>query len=99
MALSGRLTRPRERNRAIPVEIDEIIMKALAPMVSDRYQQAEELLDDLGTASEIDRRGSHLEEIRSRLRAREKSSSRFCWNCRKPLHARSASCPFCGEAQ
>jgi eukaryotic-like serine/threonine-protein kinase len=24
---------------------------------------------------------------------------RFCWNCRKPLHARSDRCPFCGEAQ
>jgi serine/threonine-protein kinase len=23
---------------------------------------------------------------------------RFCWNCRKPLHARSDRCPFCGEA-
>jgi len=99
MALSGRLTRPRERNRAIPVEIEEIILKALAPMVSDRYQQAGELLDDLGTVSKIDRRGSHLEEIRQRLRAREKSSSRFCWNCRKPLPSRSTSCPFCSEAQ
>jgi serine/threonine protein kinase len=99
MALAGRLTRPRERNRAIPVEIEEIILRALAPMVSDRYQQAGELLDDLGTVSEIDRRGSHLEEIQKRLRAREKTTSRFCWNCRKPLHARTSSCPFCGEKQ
>jgi serine/threonine-protein kinase len=99
MALSGRLTRPRERNRGIPVEIEEIILKALAPMVSDRYQQADEILDDLGTVSEIDRRGSELEEIRHRLRAREKATARFCWNCRKPVHARSKGCPFCGEAQ
>lgn len=99
MASSGRYARPRERNRGIPVEIEEIIIKALAPMISDRYQQAGELLDDLGTVSELDRRSSHLEEIRQRLRARERVSARFCWNCRKPLHARSASCPFCGEAQ
>jgi serine/threonine-protein kinase len=25
--------------------------------------------------------------------------SRFCWNCRKPLHARTDRCPFCSEAQ
>jgi eukaryotic-like serine/threonine-protein kinase len=99
MAASGRFARPRERNRAIPVEIEEIITRALAPLISNRYQQAGELLDDLGTVSEIDRRASHIEEIRGRLRAREKTTSRFCWNCRKPLHARSSSCPFCGESQ
>ena len=25
--------------------------------------------------------------------------SRFCWNCRKPLHARTDRCPFCSETQ
>jgi serine/threonine-protein kinase len=34
-----------------------------------------------------------------RLRTREVSSSRFCWNCRKPLPARGSRCPFCGESQ
>jgi serine/threonine-protein kinase len=38
-------------------------------------------------------------EIQSRLRAREAPQARFCWHCRKPLHARSDRCPFCGEAQ
>ena len=37
-------------------------------------------------------------EIQSRLRARETPQPRFCWHCRKPLHARSERCPFCGEA-
>ena len=40
-----------------------------------------------------------VQEIHSRLRARETPQPRFCWHCRKPLHARSARCPFCGEAQ
>jgi serine/threonine protein kinase len=39
------------------------------------------------------------EEIHSRLRARETPQASFCWHCRKPLHARSDRCPFCGEAQ
>jgi hypothetical protein len=38
-------------------------------------------------------------EIQSRLKAREAPQPRFCWHCRKPLHARSDRCPFCGEAQ
>jgi serine/threonine-protein kinase len=99
MALSGRLVRPRERNRNIPHEIEEIIIKALAPEISDRYQQTGQLLDDLKTASEIDHRASRMEDIRQRLRAREPTPARFCWNCRKPLHSRSPQCPFCGETQ
>jgi serine/threonine-protein kinase len=39
------------------------------------------------------------DDIQSRLRARESPQPRFCWHCRKPLHARSDRCPFCGEAQ
>ena len=26
-------------------------------------------------------------------------SRSFCWHCRKPLQARTAKCPFCGETQ
>jgi len=37
--------------------------------------------------------------IQSRLRARETPAGRFCWQCRKPLHARTDRCPFCGETQ
>ena len=40
-----------------------------------------------------------VRDIQTRLRARETPVPRFCWHCRKPLHARSARCPFCGEAQ
>ena len=35
----------------------------------------------------------------ARLRTREISAGRFCWNCRKPLPARGSRCPFCGESQ
>jgi serine/threonine-protein kinase len=35
----------------------------------------------------------------TRVRTREISAGRFCWNCRKPLPARGPRCPFCGETQ
>ena len=38
-----------------------------------------------------------LQDIQQRLKAREAPQARFCWHCRKPLHARSRTCPFCGE--
>ncbi len=52
--------------------------------------------DDAGLATATDR--STAADIQSRLRAREVQAPRFCWHCRKPLHARADRCPFCGEA-
>ena len=48
---------------------------------------------DNATASE------HAEDIQARLKARETPQARFCWHCRKALHARTDKCPFCGEGQ
>jgi serine/threonine-protein kinase len=43
--------------------------------------------------------GDEPDDIQTRLRAREAPQARFCWHCRKPLHARTDRCPFCGEKQ
>jgi len=46
------------------------------------------------------RRGrDDAQAIHTRLRARDAPAARFCWQCRKPLHARTDRCPFCGEKQ
>jgi serine/threonine-protein kinase len=115
--MSGEMvTPPRIKNPRIPAFISDIVMKAVAPEVSARYQRASDLLNDLLAARE-GRASSHLRrqtpvpstvaassaesvhDIQTRLRARETPVPRFCWHCRKPLHARSARCPFCGEEQ
>jgi eukaryotic-like serine/threonine-protein kinase len=107
---------PRQRNPKIPKKIDDIVMKAIAPDLTARYQRASDLLEDLlaARATAGAKRatpqsvsgvtpqaviGEDVQEIHNRLRARETPQPRFCWHCRKPLHARSARCPFCGEAQ
>jgi len=83
-------------------------LKAMAPDIHARYQRATDILDDLLAARGPQRRptpapaessGDDAQEIQARLKARESPPSRFCWHCRKPLHARSDRCPFCGEAQ
>ena len=99
MVAQGRCTPPKIRNAQVPREISDIAMKALAPEVSERYQRAAELLEDLATAADIDHKAAELDDIRKRLKAREVPKKGFCWHCRKPLHARSDSCPFCGERQ
>src|SRR5438067_973696 len=106
------LTAPRLKNPRIPKAINDIVMKAMAPEIHARYQRAGELLDDVlaarGSASRraprpvatADGPGEDAAaDIHLRLKAREAPQPRFCWHCRKPLHARSDRCPFCGEAQ
>ena len=87
-------------------------MRALAPDPNNRYQRAADLLQDVLAAREPAPRkaerggrsapsggGERVSEIQSRLKARETPQPSFCWHCRKPLHARSDRCPFCGESQ
>jgi serine/threonine-protein kinase len=105
------LTAPRIRNPKIPRTISDIVLKAMAPEIHARYQRAGDLLDDvLAARAPGPRRGPRgtddadadtpsPDDLQMRLKAREPLSPRFCWHCRKPLHARSDRCPFCGEAQ
>jgi serine/threonine-protein kinase len=99
---------PRLKNPKIPKAINDIVLKAMAPDIPARYQRASDLLDDVLAArgtrrpprpAQADGASDENQDIQSRLRAREAPQPRFCWHCRKPLHARSDRCPFCGEAQ
>ncbi len=102
------VTPPRLKNPKIPKAINDVVMKAMAPEIHARYQRAGELLDDvLAARGSTPRRtprpsptdSASAEDIQTRLRARESPQPRFCWHCRKPLHARADRCPFCGEQQ
>ncbi len=124
----GELVRPpRSRNPQVPVAVNDIVMRALAGAVSDRYQRADDLLHDILRArreivgGRYDRPSGSRRTCRpvdavatrscpsyppmcrritpSRIRTRDVAPGRFCWNCRKPLPARAARCPFCGETQ
>jgi eukaryotic-like serine/threonine-protein kinase len=117
--MSGELVSPpRLRNPLIPKTLSDIVMRAMAPEVSARYQRAPELLADLmaaraaaqprrtpaGQVAKAEAGGGRSVKddahgIQTRLRAREAPAARFCWQCRKPLHARTDLCPFCGERQ
>ncbi|HEX5474932.1 MAG TPA: protein kinase [Vicinamibacterales bacterium] len=106
---------PRLRNPSIPKAISDLVMKALAPDVAHRYQRASDLLEDVLAARSSARRTPQpsavprmeaprparddAQGVQSRVRTREAPAARFCWQCHKPLHARSDRCPFCGESQ
>ena len=106
-------TSPRLHNTKIPKVIADVVLKAMAPDVSQRYARAHDLLDAIlaarpagasrrpwpaaGTA--VADRDPAAKDIRERLRARDTPPARFCWHCAKPLHAKTVTCPFCGEKQ
>jgi eukaryotic-like serine/threonine-protein kinase len=102
------VTPPRQKNPKIPKAINDVVMRAMAPDITGRYQRAGDLLDDvLAARASTPRRtprpsptdSAGADDIQTRLRARESPQPRFCWHCRKPLHARADRCPFCGETQ
>ena len=103
---------PRLRNRKIPRAVNDIVLKTLHPDLPMRYQRASDVLNDILAARTTKPRRAtrprsvpsrpvveNVADIQSRLRARETPQPRFCWHCRKPLHARADQCPFCGETQ
>jgi serine/threonine-protein kinase len=112
--LSGELVSPpRLRNPEIPAAVNDLVMRAMAPEVSERYQRASDVLEAIVAASAPRARRTAATAAASRPRAaparddaagpagraRETPTPRFCWQCRKPLHPRSDRCPFCGESQ
>ncbi|MGE0040171.1 MAG: protein kinase [Vicinamibacterales bacterium] len=111
--MRGELTSPpRLRNPRLPKAISDLVMKAMAPDIGGRYQRASDLLDAVLAArpTPAGRRpwrpapvgsggAEDVQDIQARLKARETPQARFCWKCRKALHARTDRCPFCGEPQ
>ena len=112
--MRGELTSsPRLKNPKLPKAISDIVMKAMAPDLSQRFQRAGDLLEAVLSARAVTapRRPwraagaaatgatSALQDIQARLKAREAPAAAFCWNCSKALPARADVCPFCQERQ
>jgi serine/threonine protein kinase len=105
------VTAPRIKNPKIPKAINDIVLRALNPDPTARYQRAADVLNDvLAQRAPAPRRAvraragaatadDSVSDIQSRLKARETPQASFCWHCRKPLQARTTKCPFCGESQ
>ncbi len=93
--MSGELvTPPRMKNPALPREVNDIVMRALAPDVTARYQRASDLLAAV-LAVQAPRPSASARAGGPRFRcsrgfaargdAARCRSPKFCWQCRKPL--------------
>ncbi len=96
-AQEGRITPPRLRNSKVPKELDEVIMKCLAVKVEDRYQRPFEIIKYVSEIKGDKPRKAEIDDILGRIRARERTLSGLCSNCRRPLPLRAKNCPYCGE--
>ena len=89
--------------RASELLEDTLAARETGPRKAARSGATPSHAGDPSTRSESSRAGSRdgetAAEIQARLRARETPQARFCWHCRKPLHARADQCPFCSEKQ
>jgi eukaryotic-like serine/threonine-protein kinase len=109
--MSGELVSPpRVKNPSIPKAVSDIVMRAMAPDVTARYPRAADLLEDvlaIRTVPKSRHTPAHVKTVADETERASRSprgssaqpSKAFCWQCRKPLHARTDRCPFCGEAQ
>lgn len=95
----GQATAPNLVETSVPKEVSDVVMKAISKDVSERYSRASDFIRNLEKALDRSVRSTEMDDIRTRLEARQSDTSTRCWNCNKPLSRRTKSCPHCGEEQ
>jgi len=98
---------PHLRNPAVPKAMSDVVMKALAINLGDRYLSAQELLKALrplreGVARETRPVGTavlaaHLNTPGGAPRGPMVTHARLCRFCYRPLSRTAVTCPACGE--
>ncbi len=88
---------PRKKRPGVPKDLDEIVAKALAPRVSDRYPSAQGLLSDLRELASFGVDAEEREAVLNRIR-RGAPRRRSCWGCGRPRHPDAPRCAHCGAA-
>ncbi|MCK4557472.1 MAG: hypothetical protein KAU47_08130, partial [Candidatus Aminicenantes bacterium] len=96
-AKSGKIKPPRLKNTNVPKDVDAIIMKCLATKTDERFQKPSEIVRRLAVFKGKDSKKSEIDDILGRIKARERTATNPCWNCRRPLPYKSKICPHCGE--
>lgn len=98
---------PHLRNNAVPKALSEVVMRALAVNLGDRYLSAQEFLKALkplkeGVARETRPVGTallaaHLASPGAPQRTAAVTQQRLCRFCYRPLTRMAVACPACGE--
>ena len=98
---------PHLRNAAVPKPLSEVVMRALAVNLGDRFLSAQEFLKALKPLKEGVARetrpvgtallGAHLANTGAPQRSPAVTQHRLCRFCYRPLTRMAVVCPACGE--
>jgi eukaryotic-like serine/threonine-protein kinase len=95
----GNCTPPKVVNKDIPRDLNNIVLRAFAKDLQNRYGSCHELSEavrhSLGTTPEHRERS----DMKTRIRAREQTPSLKCWHCGRLLPRYTKTCPKCNRAQ
>lgn len=95
----GRFTPPNLKNRRVSKEFSDVVSRAMARDLSQRYRGAAELFEELRRLRTSTPQQRAISDIRQRIAARNASREASCFNCRRPLPRRAIECPFCRAKQ
>ena len=93
-AKEGKIDPPRRYVSSIPVDIEEMVMKALMKNPADRYSSAQEFLEVAKSFAS----GQGDTRVLFRTPKFKKRKTK-CWNCGRIIPEDAKICPFCGEIQ
>lgn len=95
----GNCTPPRVMNKDVPRDVNNIVLRAIAKEVENRYNSCSQLSEALHHSLGITPEQRDRTDIKNRIRAREQTPAPRCWNCGRVLPRYTKTCPKCNQGQ
>jgi len=99
LILQGQAAAPRVLNKNIPRELSNITLHTMAKDLENRYTSCRELAQALHHFLGSTPEKKEIQEIKTRIQAREQTPSSRCWKCNRPLPRYTKVCPKCNQQQ
>jgi serine/threonine protein kinase len=95
----GKCTAPRLINKDIPRDLNNLVLRAMAKDVENRFTSCRDLAQALHFFLGSSPEKREMSEMKDRIRARVTTPSARCWNCNLPMPRYTKVCPKCHQAQ
>ncbi|MBN2384684.1 protein kinase [bacterium] len=99
MILKGKFPLPHELVPSFPIEIEQIIQKAMARDYRNRYTTPRDLFEEIRRTEGKELFRAPLPPMQSASQGNTPRKRTNCWNCGKPIARFSDECSHCGEKQ
>jgi eukaryotic-like serine/threonine-protein kinase len=99
LIMEGNCTAPRLINKDVPRDLNNIILRAMAKELENRFTSCLELSEAVRYFLGGTHKKKEITEIKNRIAARQNTPASRCWNCNWPLPRYIHVCPKCKEKQ